>query len=78
MIMKKVEVIQNRREKRKIENIKRREERKLKIIEKKRKLEEIKRKNILEVYSRVKKKKSDKRSEEDRLAKELREINLKR
>jgi len=77
-IMKKVEVIQARREKRKIENKKRRIEKKQKIIDEKRKLEEIKRKNILEVYGRVKKKKSDKRSEEDRLAKELREINLRR
>lgn len=75
-LMRKVDVIRERRDKRRKENNARRLEKKRKLEEEKRNLEEIKRKNILEVYSKVKTKKLQKRKEEDRLAKELREYKL--
>jgi hypothetical protein len=75
-LMKKVDVIRARRAKRAEENKLRRLEKKRLELEKKAKLEEIKRKNILEVYEKVQNKKQKKRTEEDRLAKELREYKL--
>lgn len=44
----------------------------------KRKLNEIREKSLLEVFTKIVDKKEKKRSEEERLAKELREIKLKR
>ena len=44
----------------------------------KKKLNEIREKSLLEVFTKVVDKKDKKRSEEERLAKELREIKLKR
>lgn len=70
--------IEDARNKRKNENDRRREEKKRLEREMEEKRKEIREKGLAEAYEKINKKKADKKAEDDRLAKELKEIRLQR
>lgn len=70
--------IEEARQKRKEENDRRREEKKRAAEELAEKKRQIREKNLVEAYDRISKKKKDKKDEDERLAKELKEIRLNR
>lgn len=70
--------IEEARQKRKLDNDLRREEKKRRELELEQKKKEIRDKNIVQAYDRINKKKQDKKAEDERLAKELKEIRLNR
>ena len=74
----KVKTITAYREDLKVKKLEEREERKRKLEEEQRKKEEFRQKSLLEVHEKIQAKKDKQQKEQDRIARELREINLKR
>ncbi|KRX04389.1 hypothetical protein PPERSA_05650 [Pseudocohnilembus persalinus] len=77
-IQKKVDAIQENRKNLAQKKNEERLEKKRKQEEEKKRLQEIKEKQLLEVHQKIKGKKTQKKMEEEQLAKDLREIKLKR
>ena len=70
--------IQDAREQRRMDNEAKREQKVKEKEEYEIRLKAAKDKGLVEVYEKINKKKKDKKAEEDRLAKELKEIKLQR
>lgn len=78
VMKEKVDFITNKRNELKEENEKNRKEKKEFLATEKQKLSEIREKSLLEIYGKIVDKKETKRQENERLAKELKEIKQKR
>ena len=77
-LMEEAAKIQEAREQRRLDNEAKRAEKERLEKEREAKIKAAKDKGMLEVYEKINKKKKDKKAEEERLAKELKEIKLQR